>query len=163
MQNKILLISKIRISKKLFGNIISMFSLIMLLLFFSDSLLYAGDDNSFVPWNFSKSNPQNNIKPTPKEDAISGKNILVSSLRFYQRNLSPVMGGRCPMNPSCSRYSIQAINKHGFFIGLVMTADRLIHEADETRLATASVRGNKVTFSDPVENNDFWFAEDKNH
>jgi len=163
MQNKILLISKINISKKLFGNIIFMLSRVILILFCSASLIYAGDDNSFVPWNFNKSNPQNNKTPAPKEDTISGKNILVSSVRFYQRNLSPVMGGRCPMNPSCSRYSIQAINKHGFFIGLMMTADRLMHEDDETRLATATVRGNRVTFSDPVENNDFWFAKDKNH
>lgn len=145
------------------GNLVLALPLIILLmLVYPLSTAHSGDNDSFTPWDFNKSSGQNKMASAPRNEDISGKNFFIGSVRFYQRNLSPVLGGRCPMDPSCSRYSIQAINKHGAFLGLIMTADRLLHEADETRYATAIVRENKVTFSDPVENNDFWFSKDKN-
>jgi len=36
-----------------------------------------------------------------------------------------------PMYPTCASYSRQVIRKHGVFIGIAMTADRLIHEGNE--------------------------------
>lgn len=78
-------------------------------------------------------------------------------LRFYQRFLSPVGTVRCPMEPSCSRYSIQAINTHGMTKGIVMTADRLLHEADEKRWAMQIRDKGGVKYLDPLENNDFWW------
>lgn len=66
-------------------------------------------------------------------------------------------GDRCPMYPTCSQYSLLAMHKHGPFIGIIMTADRLMHEADERDFAPARKVGNRYRFIDPVENNDFWW------
>lgn len=78
-------------------------------------------------------------------------------LAFYQKGIGPVTGGRCPMYPTCSQYSVQAIRKHGPVIGIAMTADRLIHELDEQRFVPLSKVGNRYRFLDPLENNDFWW------
>jgi putative membrane protein insertion efficiency factor len=94
-----------------------------------------------------------------QEPSESAAGLLVRSVEFYQRTISPVIGDRCPMSPSCSAYSIAAIKKHGFFIGLVMTADRLIHEIDEQFLAPLLDEGGEYKSYDPVENNDFWWAD----
>jgi hypothetical protein len=57
------------------------------------------------------------------------------------------------MEPSCSRYAAQCIERHGAFVGSVMAVDRLIHEPDEKRVAREA--GGR--FLDPPENNDFWW------
>lgn len=78
-------------------------------------------------------------------------------LRFYQTVISPLDGNRCPLYPTCSEYSVQAIRKHGPVIGVVMTADRLLHEADEQRIAPLDKVGDRYRFIDPVADNDFWW------
>ena len=47
-------------------------------------------------------------------------------IRFYQRYISGYTGGHCPMYPSCSSYSREAILKYGFLVGYIMTCDRLM-------------------------------------
>ncbi len=93
---------------------------------------------------------------SPPEHSIVGT-PFVWLVKFYQKYISPVDGDRCPMYPTCSQYSIQAMHKHGPFIGIVMTADRLMHEADERDFAPSRKVGNRYRFIDPVENNDFWW------
>lgn len=73
------------------------------------------------------------------------------------RHISEVDGKRCPSEPSCSSYSSQAFRKHGFFVGWVMTVDRLIHEADEGRQSPLVRRDGQFKILDPVEDNDFWW------
>lgn len=79
------------------------------------------------------------------------------SIRFYQRYITHVDGDRCPMYPTCSVYSAQAFHKHGPVVGVVMTADRLLHELDEQRHAPLRQVGNRLRYDDPVSNNDFWW------
>ncbi len=78
-------------------------------------------------------------------------------LTFYQKVIGPVNGGRCPMYPTCSQYSVLAIRKHGPIVGIMMTADRLIHESDERKFAPVIRVGSRYRFDDPPENNDFWW------
>lgn len=52
-------------------------------------------------------------------------NIIVRSIRFYQRNISPKLGNRCVFDPSCSRYSELAFRKKGFLKGTYLTFKRL--------------------------------------
>ncbi len=73
------------------------------------------------------------------------------------KHISAVDGQRCPSDPTCSSYSAQAFRKHGFFIGWLMTVDRLIHEADEGRRSPVVKRNGEFKILDPVENNDFWW------
>lgn len=79
-------------------------------------------------------------------------------LGIYQNHVSTVDGDRCPLYPTCSQYSVLAIRKHGPVIGIIMTADRLIHEGDEQQLAPRKKVGNRDRFFDPLENNDFWWS-----
>lgn len=74
------------------------------------------------------------------------------------RHISAVDGDRCPSEPTCSSYSVEAFRKHGFFIGWMMTVDRLIHEADEGRWSPLVRRDGEFKIFDPVENNDFWWC-----
>ncbi len=78
-------------------------------------------------------------------------------VRFYQKHLSPVLGGRCPMFPSCSRYAVEAIEKHGAVMGWFMACDRLIRcGRDEVRLAPIVYINHSPHTYDTVEENDFW-------
>ena len=51
------------------------------------------------------------------------KFIGVKLIRFYQRFLSR---GTCMYTPSCSQYTLEAILKHGFFIGCALGAWRIL-------------------------------------
>ena len=94
---------------------------------------------------------------SPSEEA-SGFNPAQWLLSIYQNHISPVNGGRCPSYPSCSSYAEQAIKKHGFFIGWMMTVDRLIHEGkEETAVSPYIYSDGELLILDPVENNDFWW------
>ena len=84
---------------------------------------------------------------------------FIKGIKFFQNVISPVDGDRCPMYPACSEYSIQALKKHGPFLGFVMIADRLIHERDEMTYAPTVVVNGIRRYYDPVENNDFWLSE----
>jgi len=53
------------------------------------------------------------------------KFILLSLIRLYQILLSPFFGKQCRFNPTCSKYSEEAINKHGSYKGLILTIKRL--------------------------------------
>ena len=46
------------------------------------------------------------------------KRIFLKIIRFYQIIISPVLGGHCRFEPSCSRYCYSAIEKYGAGKGL---------------------------------------------
>jgi hypothetical protein len=77
-------------------------------------------------------------------------------LRCYQRWFSRLLWTRCHMKPSCSRFSQEAIAKHGAWRGVLMTADRLYHEGSEQRVAPTVTEAGRLLFLDPVENNALW-------
>lgn len=97
-----------------------------------------------------------NRRSEPPSDSVAATPFLWL-LTFYQKTIGAVNSGRCPMYPTCSQYSVQAIRKHGPAIGIVMTADRFIHELDEQNFAPLVKIGDRYRFSDPVQNNDFWW------
>ena len=51
--------------------------------------------------------------------------LAVSVVRFYQVVISPQLVPSCNFSPSCSHYSVQAIQRHGLVMGSLMTLDRL--------------------------------------
>ncbi|MBW2021011.1 MAG: membrane protein insertion efficiency factor YidD [Deltaproteobacteria bacterium] len=107
------------------------------------------------PWELDK---KRNIVNENHETA-PGSYITLPLIRFFQKYISPVDGERCPCFPTCSSYSLQAYRKHVFFIGTLMTVDRLFHEADIEKHAPLRKVGDRDRFIDPLENNDFWFAD----
>jgi len=115
------------------------------------------EEKPFAPWDFD--NPALDREETPAREmsASSCGRFLIHAITFYQQYISPVIGDRCQMYPSCSAYAIEAIRKHGCLIGSVMTSDRLIHEANETDHAPLIEKDGDYGYYDPVSANDFWW------
>ncbi|WP_277997021.1 membrane protein insertion efficiency factor YidD [Neomoorella humiferrea] len=51
---------------------------------------------------------------------------MIASIRFYQIFISPVLGKRCRFYPSCSQYTIEALEKYGILQGCYLAVRRLI-------------------------------------
>jgi hypothetical protein len=51
--------------------------------------------------------------------------VLILAVRVYQWTLSPFLGGQCRFEPSCSRYFIEAVEKHGAMRGAVKGLRRI--------------------------------------
>jgi len=83
---------------------------------------------------------------------------LVLPIQLYQKYLSKVGGNRCQMEPSCSTFCINALKKHGFFLGWTMCSDRLVRcGRDEEKISIPIWINDEKRIYDPVSNNDFWW------
>ena len=60
-----------------------------------------------------------NVKTLPK------KSMLVM-LRFYKREISPMLPPCCRYTPTCSEYARQALRKHGPVKGLALAIWRIL-------------------------------------
>ena len=49
--------------------------------------------------------------------------LSVKLIRFYQKHLSKK---NCKYIPSCSEYTLEAILKHGFFVGVILGTWRIL-------------------------------------
>ena len=54
------------------------------------------------------------------------KQLMLSSIRWYRREISPLMPPNCRFFPSCSNYALQAIEEFGAIKGGVLTAWRIM-------------------------------------
>jgi len=53
------------------------------------------------------------------------KRVGIGTIHVYRRTLSPLLGGACRYEPSCSLYTEQAISKYGLLKGSWMGAKRI--------------------------------------
>jgi uncharacterized protein len=53
------------------------------------------------------------------------KAVLMGIVRAYRLLLSPWLGSACRFEPTCSLYSLQALEKHGAAAGSYLTLKRL--------------------------------------
>ncbi len=51
--------------------------------------------------------------------------VLILLVKTYQWLLSPFFGQQCRFYPTCSQYSIEALQKHGALLGSYYTLRRL--------------------------------------
>jgi putative membrane protein insertion efficiency factor len=51
--------------------------------------------------------------------------LLIAGVRLYQITLSPYLGQQCRFQPTCSRYFIGAVEKHGAVRGSLKGAWRI--------------------------------------
>ncbi|SFB96479.1 hypothetical protein SAMN05421780_102118 [Flexibacter flexilis DSM 6793] len=51
--------------------------------------------------------------------------LLVLLVRIYQYVLSPILPNACRYTPTCSQYTVEALQKHGVFKGLWLAAKRI--------------------------------------
>jgi len=115
----------------------------------------AGDDPMNGPWNWSDPNAAHSPEATE-----SLENPGAFLVRAYQDYVSPIDGRGCPMYPSCSQYGLRSFQKHGFFVGWMLTWDRLYRcGRDELKHSPFTfVEGTRKCY-DPVEDNDFWWHD----
>lgn len=52
-------------------------------------------------------------------------NLCLALIRFYRKFISPLKPQVCRFYPSCSQYTYEALEKHGFPKGVVMGLKRL--------------------------------------
>jgi putative membrane protein insertion efficiency factor len=57
---------------------------------------------------------------------VGVRKILILTVRGYQAALSPLMGGACRFEPSCSNYMIEALTVHGAAKGLLIGLWRIL-------------------------------------
>jgi putative component of membrane protein insertase Oxa1/YidC/SpoIIIJ protein YidD len=75
---------------------------------------------------------------------------------LYRSQVSPALGERCNLIPSCSGYAQQALHKHGL-LGIPIIADRLCREQDVVMKREGPVViGNRTVYPDPLAAHDNW-------
>ncbi|RYG39073.1 MAG: membrane protein insertion efficiency factor YidD [Burkholderiales bacterium] len=52
--------------------------------------------------------------------------VLMTIVRGYRLMLSPWLGNSCRFEPTCSRYSLAALEKHGALAGSYLTVRRIL-------------------------------------
>lgn len=52
--------------------------------------------------------------------------LLLSSIRVYQRYVSPLTGRTCRFQPTCSQYAYEAVGKYGPVKGTGLALRRLL-------------------------------------
>jgi len=52
--------------------------------------------------------------------------MLIAIIKFYKYFISPLLGSNCRFYPSCSSYSLEALQRHGAIIDSYLTLKRLL-------------------------------------
>lgn len=54
------------------------------------------------------------------------KKFFIGLIRFYRKYISPLKAPSCKFYPTCSQYAIDAIEKKGLFLGLILAIWRIL-------------------------------------
>ncbi len=54
------------------------------------------------------------------------RRVLIGAVRAYRLLLSPWLGSSCRFEPTCSLYTLQALERHGALAGSYLGARRLL-------------------------------------
>jgi len=78
-------------------------------------------------------------------------------VQFYRAQISPAIGARCDLLPSCSEYFKQASRAHGL-LGISIMADRFVREPSVVAAAEKPVvmPDGQIRFEDPLSDHDSW-------
>jgi putative membrane protein insertion efficiency factor len=60
-----------------------------------------------------------------KRGTTLGRGATIFLIRVYQAAISPWLGPTCRFEPSCSRYAVEAIERHGVGRGGWLAAQRV--------------------------------------
>nr|WP_277997101.1 membrane protein insertion efficiency factor YidD [Moorella sp. Hama-1] len=55
------------------------------------------------------------------------KKLVILLIRAYQKGISPLWGNHCRFYPSCSQYTIEALQKYGLLRGGMLALKRITH------------------------------------
>lgn len=54
------------------------------------------------------------------------KHVMIWLIGLYRKYISPIKPPCCRFTPTCSAYAIEAFQKRGFFVGLILTVWRIL-------------------------------------
>ena len=54
------------------------------------------------------------------------RKIVIFPIILYKKIISPILPNSCRFYPSCSQYAIEAIEKRGIFIGILLAIWRIL-------------------------------------
>lgn len=54
------------------------------------------------------------------------KKPVIKLIRFYQKRISPTLGSNCKYIPTCSQYTLEAVEKYGAIRGCLMGLYRIL-------------------------------------
>lgn len=54
------------------------------------------------------------------------KHLLIFLIKVYKKTISPLLPGACRFYPTCSEYSMEALEKYGALKGLWLSAKRIV-------------------------------------
>lgn len=86
------------------------------------------------------------------------KLVWKGAIQFYSKVISPADGPRSPSYPTGSAYGKAAIERYGFFIGVLLIGDRLFHEADINKGPKIFIYKH-TRYYDPIEYNTYWWED----
>jgi len=87
------------------------------------------EQQNFVDSQYIKKRVVKFLKPQSKKFYVKYNPLMLASkglLYFYQKTLSQQFAADCPFEYSCSAFSKECIQQHGFIKGLFLTTDRLM-------------------------------------
>ncbi|HLU81293.1 MAG TPA: membrane protein insertion efficiency factor YidD [Flavobacteriaceae bacterium] len=65
-------------------------------------------------------------KKNKKRRTHAGVSPFVFLIRLYQHYISPLFPATCRFQPTCSHYSVEALQKHGLWKGGALAAKRIL-------------------------------------
>jgi uncharacterized protein len=74
----------------------------------------------------STTGTSNNMRSFAANSDGNLKDMMIDSVKWYKSTLSPLMPPNCRFLPTCSSYSIEAIEEFGAWKGGVLTAWRIM-------------------------------------
>ena len=99
-----------------------------------------------------------NQSTSPRSEVSLPAGVFDGMLQFFQQFISQVDGPRSNMYPTGSAYARQVFKKHGAFLGVLLTAERLLHEGNERQVSPRIEKYGIWRIYDPVEANDWWWG-----
>ena len=66
------------------------------------------------------------MKKIIKKIWLFPRKTLIFIIRIYQRHISPHMGKHCKFYPTCSEYTVQAVDKYGIIKGSLLSIIRIL-------------------------------------
>eukprot|EP00892_Ulva_mutabilis_P000968 jgi/Ulvmu1/10872/UM007_0048.1 len=85
-----------------------------------------GSDHERTPSEDQVTAPSGEHVEAPPTEESAGVQIALSVLKFYKREISPILPPSCRFLPTCSEYSMDSFKTFGVGKGLVLTTWRLL-------------------------------------
>ncbi|MBN1558006.1 MAG: membrane protein insertion efficiency factor YidD [Lentisphaerae bacterium] len=99
----------------------------------------------------------------PADEPLAPRRGLVARaghavVGFYRSQISPAIGRRCSLHPSCSEYACRALDKHGL-LALPLIADRAVREPGvvAAQADPVTINGRRL-YRDPLDAHDAWLC-----